>query len=160
MRACHLPILITVVALSGCQSKEERGCDELRRNYIAEQKGFEWRKEELPFITFGSFFSKQLNTCVITEANEMKNSFVLRDAALNFIKERQASQLFRCDEQGVNNAVIDAVRRFNGHVVNVPYKDWLDNMEGGPPATLVTPPMKYTADRCKALFERRVKQLQ
>lgn len=157
VRACRLAVLIAFVALTGCQSKEERGCAELKRNYIGEQK--DWRKEEVPFITFDSFISKTVNTCIITEANEMKNSFVIRDAALNFIKERQASQLFSCDENGVNNIVLEAARRLGGYVFNVPYKEYLDNMEGGPPATLQTPPAKYTSARCKALFERRVKQL-
>jgi hypothetical protein len=151
--------IAAAVTFIGCKSKEERGCDELERRYIAEQKGFDWRKEELPFITFDSFYSTTLNTCVITEANEMKNAFVIRDAALNFIKERPASQLFSCNEDGVNNIILEAARRLNGFVFAAPYKDYLDNMEGGPPATLQTPSAKYTAARCRSLFERRISEI-
>lgn len=156
-------LLILLVLLTGCagvinseQAKLNDSCKEFSKKYIAEQEEkFDW--VDYSFTDTDAFWSPKLETCVQTERAQLENNFNLYDIKQNFMKDLKV--IFHCDNDGVDNAIIEKVRANNGYVMNVPYSEWLDNMEGEKPRTLKTPPEPYTKDRCEKLFSKKINEI-
>lgn len=111
-------------------------------------------------VTTGSFYSSKLAAIVQTEVADVGVNFVARDISHSVMKDDGSlNVLFHCDESGADVTRIDKVREHRGLVFNVPYTEWLDDGEGGPPRTVKTPAVPYTKARCAALFEKWRNQL-
>ena len=59
----------------------------------------------------------------------------------------------------VNAPDIDKVQERNGRVLDVPYKDWLDDGYGGLPRTLKTPAIPFTRSQCNKVLEMWLSEL-
>ena len=68
-------------------------------------------------------------------------------------------EIFNCSKSGVNNAIIAKVNEFHGHVSGKSYSLWLDNGEGGEPATLKTPDHFYTQTECRREMDKALSRL-
>jgi hypothetical protein len=84
------------------------------------------------------------------------NSYALHGGTLGFMG---MNQIFSCEGSGVNNAVVEKVTKLHGEVADKNYSLWMDNAEGGPPATMETPSQPYTQDRCERLMENKIIEL-
>lgn len=126
------------------------------------------------FIDIQTFFSKTLNTCVQSRVNELDNVFLVRDIAGNFIKSnlegravtdaanyygKTVSNLFFCDEDGVDNTRLDVVKAHDGYISGLAYKDYLDDFNEGLPRALKTPDKKFTKNDCKRLFDKKIEEI-
>lgn len=126
------------------------------------------------FKDITTFYSSKLNTCVQTRVDELDNVFLIRDISRNFIKDnleggavtqavnyygKVVNNLFFCDEDGVDNTLLDVVRAHDGYVALVPYKEKLDDFNGGPPRAVKTPDKKFTKDDCGKLFEKKLEEI-
>ena len=67
--------------------------------------------------------------------------------------------LFRCNSGGVNNVLLEKAKTFKGYLMNVTYSKFMDNGEGGTPATLKSPDKQYSRDKCEAVFQMKIKSL-
>ena len=70
-----------------------------------------------------------------------------------------SDSLFSCTSDGVNNVIIKQVKELHGEVADKPYQVWMDDGEGGPPATIRTLGHQYTRDQCQQLLDRRIAEL-
>ena len=79
----------------------------------------------------------------------------VRDLTYSIMKDGgNHNLLLHCDENGVDSIRIDKVSGFKGHVLEVPYADWLDDGYGGPPRALKTPVVPYSKSQCNGILEK------
>ncbi len=69
------------------------------------------------------------------------------------------NMIFSCTKDGANNAILAKVREFHGDVGDKSYSLWMDDGNGGPPATVKTPEHPYTRDQCERLMEKKITEL-
>jgi hypothetical protein len=100
--------------------------------------------------------SNSKNPLLSCKAFQNANSYALHGG--NWIYYGQ-NQLFDCSSDGVNNAILSKVMEFHGDVSDKNYSLWLDNGEGGPPATIKTPPKPYTRTDCERLTAKKLEEL-
>ena len=110
------------------------------------------------------FYSSKLETCVQAAEREVGNDFVISDVTRDFVRlevdePNWFGTLCTCDADGVNNVLIDKVRQHRGFVFRVPNREWMDDYNGGNPATVQTAPRPYTRKDCEVLFERKLTEL-
>jgi hypothetical protein len=98
-------------------------------------------------------FSTTIDACVGMGINYLQNDWFIVDVFGTFV---DAKALFNCHKEGVNNTRLDAVRRFNGHVNNKSYSEWLDDGEGGLTTKELAPPSQ---DKCEELFKKKLAEL-
>jgi hypothetical protein len=84
------------------------------------------------------------------------NSYSLHGGSIGIMSE---NGIFSCTKDGVNSAIITKVKEFHGHVADKNYSLWLDNGEGGPPATLKTPAHPYSQADCRRLMDKKMAEL-
>jgi hypothetical protein len=101
-------------------------------------------------------FSTNIRACVGIAINYLRNEWHLFDVDNTFI---DGGQLFQCDQSGAFNARLDVVRRLKGKVYNEPYRNWMDNGEGGLSAGDVGPAEPYSRDKCEQLFKNKIAEL-
>jgi hypothetical protein len=90
------------------------------------------------------------------KAFQNANSYALHGGSWIYYGQ---NQLFDCSSDGVNNAILSKVMEFHGDVSDKNYSLWLDNGEGGPPATIKTPPKPYTRTDCERLTAKKLEEL-
>lgn len=113
-------------------------------------------------VTF--FYSKRTDTCLMTEVDELGNVYSIYDIKRNYIKQemddpRLMAQLFNCDKDGVDNAVLAKVEKYDGKLYHLPYSEFLDNGEGGKPRALETPSKEFTREMCQPFYNVKLKEL-
>ena len=101
-------------------------------------------------------YSVSIGACVGVVVDYLKNSWSIHDVNETFT---DVGWLFDCSKNGANNMLLDAARRLNGKLFSVQYEQWLDNGEGGRPATLETPAAPYSRDKCEYLFTNKIAEL-
>jgi hypothetical protein len=91
--------------------------------------------------------------------NYLKNYWYINDVAPQTFSDDPTQELFQCQSGGVFNVLFDAVRRLNGKVSNLQRRDFVDDGEGGLPASYVSPPVPYSRDKCEQLFKKKIAEL-
>lgn len=137
----------------------DRECAFLAENRLAKSTSI--RDEQ---TKTNSFYSKRLQTCVLTTEHRVLNDFKVLDVSREFIRQGGTDPtvfgfLFTCTVDGVNNVILTAVEKHRGYVWDVGYKDFMDDYAGGPPGTLKTPAKRPTRDECARLFRRKVEEV-
>ena len=138
---------------------------------IGEQKRSEslqadsWRARELAFARIDVFHSKRLETCVEAEESGLEDLFLISDISRQFLKRDSvslgyATLLFSCAKEGVSNVLLEKVEKHHGDVSDLPLAEYMDDFNGGPPATVKPAGTKLTRKHCKELFHRKLKELQ
>jgi hypothetical protein len=84
------------------------------------------------------------------------NSYSLQGGKLMLYEN---NEIFGCTRSGANSAILAKVSEFHGAIADKTYRLWLDNGEGGMPATLKTPPHPYTRSDCERLMEKKLSEL-
>lgn len=84
------------------------------------------------------------------------NSYSLHGGVLGFMAQ---SQIFSCAADGATSAILAKVKEYKGDVEDKTYALWLDDGEGGPPATNKTPKHPYTRSDCQRLMDKKLKEL-
>ena len=100
--------------------------------------------------------SNPKNPLLSCKAFQNANSYALRGGSLIFSGQ---NGLFDCSSDGVNNAILSKVTAFDGDVSDRSYKLWMDNGEGGPAATIKTPPKPYTRSDCEGATAKKLAEL-
>ena len=67
--------------------------------------------------------------------------------------------LFSCSKDGVNSAILAKVREYHGDVGEKNYPLWMDDGEGGPPATVKKPSHPYTQTDCEKALQKKLNEL-
>ncbi len=94
-----------------------------------------------------------IKTCKSLQA---ANSYSLHGGSIAMVGQ---NQIFYCDKDGADSAIIAKVEKLNGDVESQKYADWLDNEEGGPARTNKTPEHPYTQEKCSALMDKKLAEL-
>jgi hypothetical protein len=84
------------------------------------------------------------------------NSYSLHGGGIGIMS---MNGIFSCTKDGINNAIIAKVNEFHGHVADKNYSLWLDNGEGGPPATDKTPDHVYSQAECRREMDKTLAML-
>jgi hypothetical protein len=84
------------------------------------------------------------------------NSYSLHAGNIGIMSQ---DEIFGCSKSGINNAIIAKVIEFHGHVSDKNYSLWLDNGEGGPPATVKTPGHVYSQTECRSEMDKTLAKL-
>jgi hypothetical protein len=90
------------------------------------------------------------------KAFQNANSYSLHGGSIGIMGQ---NGIFSCTKDGINSAIITKVNEFHGHVADKSYSLWLDNGEGGPPATQKTPAHPYTQADCRRLMDKNMAEL-
>jgi hypothetical protein len=101
-------------------------------------------------------YPKKIDNSESCKAFQNANSYALHGGSLIYYGQ---NQLFDCSSDGVNNTILSKVMDFNGDVADKSYSLWMDNGEGGPAATIKTPPKPYTRIDCERLTEKKLEEL-
>lgn len=102
---------------------------------------------DYPLKTGGSEFCK---------AFQNANSYSLHGGTIGVMT---ISSIFTCTKDGISRAVISKVNELHGYVADKPFSAWMDNGEGGPPATLKTPNRPLSQADCKRAMDQMVSEL-
>lgn len=100
--------------------------------------------------------SNPKNPFLSCKAIQSANSYALHGGSLIFSGQ---NELFDCSSDGVNNAILSKVIAFHGDVSDTSYSLWMDNGEGGPAATIKTPPKPYTRSDCERATAKKLEEL-
>lgn len=143
-------VLVASLSVLACQSKQDRTCAELGRQYVENAKNEPGRNQSN--LRTESFYSSGLDACVHTEVANVGVRFEIVDLSQSIM--RTGNRLLHCDADGADSVILERVRFHRGLVLNVPYKDWLDDGVGGPPRTLKTPDRPYVRADCDRVFQK------
>jgi hypothetical protein len=112
-------------------------------------------------ITVNSFFSDKLRACIHTEVSDFGEVFKIRDVGKTVIKDgpEYFNTLFYCDRNGASSAKLDILKKLDGKVHGLSYREWQDDGHGGLPASLKTPDKPYTKDMCTKLYNNWIKRI-
>lgn len=110
------------------------------------------------------FYSKRLDTCIAQSIDELGNDYSLCDIKRNYIKQglldiSNCGGVFYCDKDGVDNVVLEKVEKYKGNLFEVPYKEYLDNGEGGEARAIKTPEKSYTREKCETMFDKKLSEI-
>lgn len=133
--------------------KLDKQCEKFGKSYISKEENDNFTEAERSF-----FYSKRLDTCLMTEVDELGIDFLILDIKQNFLKDIKL--VFQCDRSGVDNLILDKAEKYNGELFTVDFEEFLDDGQGGLPRTLKTPEMPYSRDKCRYMFEKKLKELQ
>jgi hypothetical protein len=140
----EVALALSWIFVGGCSSEQTAACHEL----LAQRLGQEASSAS---ATHRAFYSKTLETCVMVEESLVGIDFVVDDISDSFL---QGSYLFHCDRSGVDAAIIDSVRAYQGNVLSVKYSSWLDDGAGNVPRTMKASAVPYTGDKCRAALTK------
>jgi hypothetical protein len=140
------------------------------RDKACEQFGQEHRRkigtgDALSFTRIYYFYSEKLDTCIQASEDQTKNNFLVVDIAGGFIKPSleglgdMGQALFDCDSAGVDHTIIEKVREHRGYVWGVPYAQYMDDFNGGPPRTVKSSPRMVVRDECEKYFHKELKEV-
>jgi hypothetical protein len=90
------------------------------------------------------------------KAFQNANSYSLHGGSIGIMG---TDSIFSCTKDGINSVIINKVNELHGHVMDKPYIVWMDNGEGGPPATLKTPDHPFSQVDCKRAMDKMVSEL-
>lgn len=156
--------LIAYLFWNSPNQKLDRECKEFGEIFAKEHDLFIDKK--ISKIDF--FYSKKLDTCVMSEVDELGNIFHLADIKLNFIRQEftefgllplYMGNIFYCDKDGADSAIIEKVIEYKGQIMKINYDKWLDNGEGGLPRTLKTPEKPYTREDCQRVYSKKIQEI-
>ena len=146
-------------------AKLDKLCKELGTRLIApeskETSAF-WQDRGAVFLFS---FSPEIESCVGTKTDYLKNLWAIKDASENFIggnaddPYHTGNFLFVCNEYGVQNVLLDVARRHRNEIFKMDRKLYADNGEGGLPASSQTPPAPYGRDKCAPFFKKKLVEL-
>ncbi len=141
-----------------CANPSDAKCQKLSNKNIGETPP---RAPVAGPVTTASFYSSKLGAVVQTEVADVGIYFLGRDISHALMKDDgNYNVLFHCDESGADVTLVEKVREHRGLVFKLPYAEYLDDGEGGPPRCVKTPAVPYTKARCRALFDKWRNQLQ
>jgi hypothetical protein len=84
------------------------------------------------------------------------NSYSLHGGALGL---QSSNEIFSCTSAGANSAILVKVNEFHGDVSDKAYPLWMDDGEGGLPATMKAPKEPYTRRECERIMENKLTEL-
>ena len=160
-RLAYLTPVATPVQIIGPKTERDKAC---------EQFGQEHRRkvgtgDSLNFARIYYFYSEKLDTCIQASEDQTKNNFLVVDISGGFIKPSlegigdMGQGLFDCDSEGVDHTIIEKVREHRGYVWNVPYSQYIDDFNGGPPRTVKSSPKMFAGDECEKYFHKELKEV-
>lgn len=136
------------------ESEQDRVCAALGAAHVESAKterGRDYTNREVRTL-----YSAALESCVHIETVIIGVGLEIRDLSRSVMRDGSNLHniLVDCSADGANSVILTAVRARFGRVFNVPYREWLDDGFGGPPATLMTPDSPYTRADCEKVLEK------
>ena len=159
MRSIVLMILVgATTGMSNISAQEDqraqdRACAALGAAHVERAKT-EWGRDYTN-REVRTLYSAALESCVHIETVIVGVDVQIRDLSRSVLRDGDNHNvLLDCSADGANSVILSAVRARFGRVFNVPYREWLDDGFGGPPATLMTPDSPYTRADCERVLEK------
>ena len=159
MRSIVFMILVgTTTSMSDITAQEDqpeqyRACAALGVAHVESAKT-EWGRDYTNRKA-RTLYSAALESCVQIEIAIVGVEVEIRDLSHSVMRDGgNYNVLLDCSADGANSVILTAVRDRFGRVFNVPYREWLDDGFGGPPATLMTPDRPYTRADCERVLEK------
>lgn len=153
----HLLIALCAAGPISAQEPDRTAiCQELS-NDLVRDLGNPPHSRDYRLYRIEAFVSEKLDTCIHIEVRLFGAEVMVRDMTEAVLKNgtgRFPPLLLHCDESGVDEANIEAVRTHGGTMTDVPFDEWLTDGQGGLPRTLRTPEKPYTRDDCEAALGR------
>ena len=135
------------------ESEQDRVCAALGAAHVERAKT-EWGRDYTN-REVRTLYSAALESCVHIETVIVGVDVQIRDLSRSVLRDGDNHNvLLDCSADGANSVILTAVRARFGRVFNVPYREWLDDGFGGPPATLMTPDSPYTRADCERVLEK------
>jgi hypothetical protein len=141
------------------KTERDKACEEFGARH-REHLGTDSRTDKII-----DFYSEKIDTCVEARESQIENSFVVVDISGEFIKPMleapgdMGQGIFDCDSSGVDHTLIDKVREHRGYVDKVPYKEYMDDFQGGLPRTAKSAPKMLTRSDCEQWFKKELGEL-
>ena len=134
-------------------SEQDRACAALGAAHVEKAKTERGRDYANRKTT--TFYSAALEACVHVEIAIVGVDIEIRDLSHSVMRDGgNFNVLLDCTADGANSVILPAVRARFGRVFEVPYREWLDDGFGGPPATLKTPDRPYSQADCRRLLDQ------
>ena len=150
MRNVILILALAVVSHSAMGKSLDERCKEIMVEKIDQIKSVS--KETVILTNFDGFYSKKLDTCIMTMANPITHHFDIKDSALNFQKD--APDLFHCDADQYYYSDFEKVRKYNGYIAHQKYGNWSYSDDRSKPEQI-----KHTPSECQQRFESMVEKI-
>lgn len=90
------------------------------------------------------------------KAFQTTNAYALHGGEFGTMNQRG---MFTCDKDGVSSVIVAKVQAVNGNVADRPYSDFMDDGEGGQPATTKTPAHPFSKDDCERAMDKKLSEL-
>lgn len=140
--------------LTGMAQDREAICDALSDDMVKHMSAPPINKDYLIY-SIDAFYSVKLDACISVEAKLFGAYVAVRDLTRTVILDGVTYPiLLYCDAEGVDEADIDAVRRYRGNVYHVQYKEWLTDGQGGLPRALKQPDVPLNRSACEGALKR------
>jgi hypothetical protein len=101
-------------------------------------------------------YPKKIGGGQLCEAFQSANSYSLHGGSLVLY---ETNVIFDCSSSGANSAILAKVDEYHGMVADKGYGLWMDDGDGGQPATLKTPKRPYSRNDCERLMEKKLREL-
>lgn len=145
--------------VSGDLGERGRVCSESGVRHVARE--IEEFEKDYTSVTTRSFYSNIVDACIYTEVAKIGVSFRIRDLSHTIRRDGgRQNMLLHCDVDGADSVILDRVRQYRGRVLDVPYREYLDDGFGGEPRALKTPDQPYTREDCQRVFDKWMRELQ
>lgn len=150
MRKVILMVVLAVVSNGVMAKTLDERCKEIMVEKIEQIKSLS--KEAVISTDFDAFYSKKLDTCILTMVNPITHSFDIKDSTLSFQKD--FPNLFHCDADQYYYSNFESVKKYNGYIANQKYGNWSysdDRSEAGK--------TKHRPSECQQRFESMVEKI-
>jgi len=101
-------------------------------------------------------YPKKVGGSSTCKAFQSANSYALHGGSVAYMSD---DLIFSCTKDGINNANIEKVIGFHGDVADKNYGLWMDDGNGGPPATIKTPAHPFTKVDCERATAKKLAEL-
>jgi hypothetical protein len=149
-------IAAILLPIAGAAQDRDAICETLS-NELVEQMLAPPLNRDYRLYNVYAFYSEKLDACIHVEAKLIGAEVFVRDLTRTVVENDNAiypPALLHCDVAGVDEVDIDAVRKHQGFVADVPYKEWLTDGQGGLPRALKTPDEPFDRAACESALDR------
>jgi hypothetical protein len=147
-------------SIIGTRTERDRAC---------ERFGQEHRRKsgrDYSFDSIDDFYSQTLDTCLEALENQTQNWSQVVDISWGSIKPAFVEGLgatdqglFFCDADGVDHAIIAKLRERRGLGDRVPYPEYMDDFNGGPPRSAKPAAKMFSRKDCEEFLAKELQEV-
>jgi hypothetical protein len=157
MKILGFAVAASLLVLAPHTAGSTENLQQLCENFGASMREKPPLKNWPPHTEIKFFFNDRTDTCLATASDLLDNNWMIYDLQRRYLKDMWA--IFHCDRDGIDNAHLDRIEAHNGFMMDVPYREYLDNGKGEAPRALKTPAKPYDREQCREAFTRKMEEL-